>query len=54
MNNLYADYSGVMVLLTMLFVLALIFMIAVLFDQVRIIVYRSLQPFFEKIAVYFN
>lgn len=54
MNNLYADYSGVMLLLTMLFVLALIFMIAVLFDQVRIIVYRSLQPFFEKIAVYFN
>lgn len=54
MNNLYADYSGVMVLLTMLFFLALIFMIAVLFDQVRIIVYRSLQPFFEKIAVYFN
>lgn len=54
MNNLYADYSGIMLLLTMLFVLALIFMIAVLFDQVRIIVYRSLQPFFEKIAVYFN
>lgn len=52
-KDIYAEYSGALFIFYITSTLILIFMISIFIDQIRITIYKYLQPIFEKITYYF-